>query len=68
MNGRAIAVVLLVLGVVLLIFGINASDAPADRISEAFTGKFTDSTMLYLILGAVGVAVGAVMLFLGRRA
>lgn len=68
MNARAIAVVLLVLGVVLLIFGINASDAPADRISEAFTGKFTDSTMLYLILGAVGIAVGAAMLFLGRRA
>lgn len=68
MNARAIAVVLLVLGVVLLIFGINASDAPADRISEAFTGKFTDSTMLYLILGAVGIAVGAGMLFLGRRA
>ena len=68
MNGRAIAVVLLVLGVVLLIFGINASDAPMDRISEAFTGRFTDSTMLYLILGAVGVAVGLAMLLLGRRA
>ena len=68
MNGRAIAVVLLVLGVVLLIFGINASDAPMDRVSEAFTGKFTDSTMLYLILGAAGIAIGAGLLVFGRRA
>jgi len=68
MNGRVVALVVLVLGVVLLIIGFNASDAPADRISEAFTGKFTDSTMLYLILGVAGIAVGAGMLVLGRRA
>jgi len=68
MNGRALAVLLLVLGVVLLIFGINASDAPVDRISESLTGKFTDSTMLYLILGVAGIAVGGGMLALGRRA
>ena len=68
MNGRAIAVVLLVLGVVLLLFGINASDAPMDRVSEAFTGTFTDSTMLYLILGAAGIAIGAGLLVFGRRA
>ena len=68
MNARAIAVVLLVLGVVLLVFGINASDAPMDQMSEAFTGKFTDSTMLYLILGAAGIAIGVGMLIFGRRA
>ncbi len=68
MNGRVVALVVLVLGVVLLIFGFNASDAPADRISEAFTGKFTDSTMLYLFLGVAGIAIGAGMLVLGRRA
>jgi succinate dehydrogenase hydrophobic anchor subunit len=68
MSGRVVAIVLLVLGIVLLIFGINASDAPVDRISEAFTGKFTDSTMLYLILGAAGIAIGVGMLVLGRRA
>jgi Protein of unknown function (DUF3185) len=68
MNGRALAVLLLILGVVLLIFGINASDAPMDRISESFTGKFTDSTMLYLLLGIAGIAIGGGLLAFGRRA
>jgi hypothetical protein len=68
MNSRAIAVVLLILGVVLLIFGVNASEAPMEKVSEAVTGKFTDSTMLYLILGVAGIAIGAGMLVFGRRA
>ncbi len=62
MNGRILGIVLLVAGIILVIFGLNASDSPMDRISEALTGKFTDNTMLYLILGAVGAVVGLVML------
>jgi type IV secretory pathway VirB2 component (pilin) len=68
MSGRAVAVLLLILGIALLIFGINASDAPMDRISESLTGKFTDSTMLYLLLGIAGIAIGGGMLAFGRRA
>jgi uncharacterized membrane protein len=61
---RILGIVLLVLGVALLIVGLNASDSVGDQVSEAFTGKYTDSTMWYLIGGAVaGVAGLALMMF-----
>ena len=61
------AVVFFAIGIFLLIFGFNASDSAFDRISEAFTGRFTDSTMLYLGLGLASVVVGLVLLIPRRR-
>lgn len=58
---RVVGVALLVGGLVLLAFGYNASQAPLESASETLTGKFTDSTMLYFILGAIGVVVGGIM-------
>ncbi len=61
---RIVGIVLLVLGAALLIIGFNASDSVGDQVSEAFTGKYTDSTMWYLIGGAIaGVAGLALMVF-----
>lgn len=68
---RIVGIVLLVIGAVLLVVGVNASDSVADRVSDLFTGKWTDSTAWY-IYG--GVAVGLLGLLLavfgrlGRRA
>lgn len=60
-------IVLLVLGAVLLIIGLNSSDSVADQVSETFTGRFTDSTMWYII-GGVGLSVmGLVMLAAGGK-
>lgn len=63
---RSVGIVVLCLGIVLLAFGINASDSPMDRLSEALTGQFTDSTMLYLILGVIGIVAGIAMIMRGR--
>ena len=52
----------LVFGVVLLYFGVNASNAPVEEISEALTGQYTDQTMVFLIGGAVSAAIGLVLL------
>lgn len=60
---KIIAIALLVLGIALLGFGLNASNAPSEEISEALTGQFTDQTMLYLIGGAISAVIGAAMLF-----
>lgn len=62
-QAKFIGVVLLVAGLVFLYFGLNASDAPAEKLTEAFTGQYTDRTMLYLIGGAISAAAGAMMLF-----
>ena len=61
-NRKVIAIVLLVLGAILLYFGFNASQAPVEEIGEALTGRYSDSTMLYLVGGGVAAIAGLVML------
>jgi uncharacterized membrane protein len=59
--------VLIILGVALLIFGMNASHSVADQVSNTVTGKFTQDTMWY-ILGGIAVGVlGVFMLVFGVR-
>jgi hypothetical protein len=67
-SNRILGLALLVGGLILLGFGFNASHAPLERLSETFTGHFTDSTTLYLLAGAIAAVVGvAMMAFSGRR-
>jgi hypothetical protein len=56
----------LVVGVVLLIWGISASNSAADQISDTFTGRFTQATMWYIIGGIVLGLIGLLMLFRGK--
>ncbi|HYU12843.1 MAG TPA: DUF3185 family protein [Stellaceae bacterium] len=63
---RVIGIVLAVVGVVLLYFGITASDSLVDQASKTFTGRFTQQTMLYIILGIV-LLVGGGLTALRRR-
>jgi hypothetical protein len=62
---RAVGIVLLLLGAALFVVGMNASDSPADRWSNFFTGHFTDTTVWYLFGGVALAAVG-LLTFLGR--
>ena len=60
---RVVGIVLLLLGVVLFVVGMNASHSVADRWSNFFTGHFTDATVWYIV-GGIASAIGGVMLFL----
>lgn len=62
---RILGIGLLVLGVVLLGFGYNATQSIGEQLSETLTGRFTDETMLYFIGGGILVVVG--LLCLVRR-
>lgn len=64
---KTISLVFLVIGVVLLVYGFNASDSVASEVNEAVTGTPTDRSMWLIILGAVGVVVGGIGLVAGRR-
>ncbi|MFN4283696.1 MAG: DUF3185 family protein [Alphaproteobacteria bacterium] len=64
---RLIGFVLLAVGAILLAFGFNAADAPADQISEALTGQYTDRTMWYLIGGGAAVVAGGLLAFFGPK-
>ena len=55
---RAVGIVLLLLGGALFVIGLDASDSPADRWSNFFTGHFTETTVWYLVGGVALAAVG----------
>lgn len=65
-NTRIMAVVLLVVGFILLFFAYQSSQSLGDQVTEAVTGRFTDATIWYLILGAASTAAGIGMLLFGK--
>ena len=62
-----IGIVLLVVGVVLIIFGMQASASLGSRLSELFTGTPSDRTLWLLLAGVVVAILGLGMLLTGRR-
>jgi hypothetical protein len=67
-SNQIIGILLVALGLFLLVFGFNASQAPLDQLSEAFTGKYRDATMLYLVGGIIALVAGGALAMMGRRA
>ena len=60
-TAKLIGIGLLVLGAILLYFGINATGSPAEEMGEAFTGKYSNETMMYLIGGGIAAVTGLFM-------
>lgn len=58
---------ILVVGIILLGFGFSATDAPVEQVSETLTGRFTDNTMLYFILGGAAAVGGGLLFAFGPR-
>lgn len=55
---RTLSLALLVGGIVLLIYGVSASDSIGSQFSRLFTGAPTDKTLWLLIGGGVAALVG----------
>ena len=66
-NKRIIGVVLLVVGVILLYFGYQATSAPTESLRHTFNGDYSNQTMLYLIGGGAAAVAGLAMLFMGAK-
>ncbi|HEY1718487.1 MAG TPA: DUF3185 family protein [Verrucomicrobiae bacterium] len=62
---KAIGLALLVIGVALIIYGINASNSTISNLSRTFTGTPTNKTMWLLLGGIAAAIVGAVLAFSG---
>lgn len=58
--------VLLVVGAIVLYFAYQSSQSLGDQLTEAVTGRFTDATTWYLILGGASVAAGVGLLISGK--
>ena len=57
-SNKLIGVVLLVVGAILLYFGLQASESVGEQLTEAVTGRFTEETMWYIIGGAAAAVAG----------
>jgi len=64
---RFTSLVLLAVGIVLIVYGINASNSIGSSFSRLFSGSPTDKTMWLLIGGIVLSLIGAGGLFRGTR-
>lgn len=60
---KGIGIALLVIGIVLVIFGLNASDSASSSVSRIFTGAPTNKALWMLLGGIASAIVGAVMTF-----
>lgn len=64
---KTISLALLIGGIILIIYGVSASDSLGSGFSRFFTGSPTDKTMWLLIGGAVAAIIGASGLFSGSK-
>lgn len=64
---KILSLALLAGGIVLIIYGFNASDSVSSSVSRLFTGNPTDKTIWLLIGGFVAAAIGAGGLMRGSK-
>jgi uncharacterized membrane protein len=64
---RTLGIVLLVVGVLLLFFGLRATDSVGESITEGVTGSYTNRTLWLIVGGAVAVIAGGALAFVGGR-
>jgi drug/metabolite transporter (DMT)-like permease len=64
---QILGIVAFAVGAVLLGFAYHASNAPFDQLSNTLTGRFTDRTMWYFVLGAAAALGGALLVLFGKR-
>ena len=62
---KGIGIALLAVGIILVVYGFNASNSVSSSVSQAVTGSPTNKAMWLLIGGTAAVIVGGVM-SLGR--
>ena len=54
--------VLLIVGLLFLYFGLQGSGTPVDQVYEIFTGRYTETTMWFLVGGTASAVVGLVLI------
>jgi len=63
---RVLGMAILIVGVVLLVFGINATHSVNEQVVQAVKGTYTDTTIWYIIGGILLIAIGAGFALLRR--
>lgn len=63
---KPLSFAILIVGVVLLLFGLNAQDSLASNAKEVVTGTPTDKSLLLIIAGVIAIVVGGISTFFRR--
>jgi uncharacterized membrane-anchored protein len=64
---KIVSLALLVVGIVLIAYGIDSVNSTGSDFSRLFTGAPTDKSIWLLVGGVIAAAVGAGGLFRGSR-
>lgn len=64
---KPVSLAILAVGIVLLIYGLNAGDSLASEAKEAVTGTPTDKSIILILIGVVGIIVGGFSAFFRRH-
>jgi uncharacterized membrane protein len=64
---RILSFVILAVGIILLIYGINAHGSIVSSAKEAVTGTPTDKSLWLIIVGVIATIVGGYGSFFGGR-
>jgi len=62
-----LSILLLAGGVILIVYGLSASDSLGSSFSRFFTGSPTDKTLWLLIGGVIAVAIGLTGVLRGNK-
>jgi LPXTG-motif cell wall-anchored protein len=60
------SIAFLVVGIVLLVYGLDASNSVSSSVSNAVTGSPTDKSIWLIVLGVLGILSGGFGLFFRR--
>jgi uncharacterized membrane protein len=63
---KVIAIVLLIVGAVLLAYGLNAAHSVSSEVTQAVNGTPTDRSLWLIVGGLAGVVAGGLGLILKR--
>jgi len=66
-TNRVLGLALLAAGVVLIIFGVNASQSFSSDVSRFFSGSPTNKSIWMLVIGSVTAIVGLFFTLTGAR-
>ena len=60
MSKKHISIILLIIGIALIAWGFQVSGEVGSQISSTFSGRPTDETIIFYIVGGIAAAIGII--------
>jgi len=60
MTKKHLSIILLVIGAALIAWGFQVSGEMGSQISSTFSGRPTDETLIFYIVGGIAAAIGVI--------